>query len=127
MESVALSVHGGVLAVQGRAVSIYTTGAPLGPFAGGGLISAILRRQSASESCGPETNVPLTLVEYQPDTTPSRSDSSVLTWRGERLCMWMLSDLDVRPLRRTKTVGVHRQRVTICARHSHPRAGQSPP
>jgi hypothetical protein len=31
-------------------------------FATGGLISAILRRQSASESCGPETNVPLTLV-----------------------------------------------------------------
>ena len=54
---------------------------------GGGLISAILRRQSASESCGPETNVPLTLVLYQPDTTPSRSDSSVLTWRGERFCM----------------------------------------
>lgn len=48
-------------------------------FAGGGLISAILRRQSASESCGPDTNVPLTFVLYQPDTTPSRSDSSVLT------------------------------------------------
>jgi hypothetical protein len=61
------------------AVSIYTTAAPLEPFAGGGLISAILRRQSASVSCGPETNVPLTLVLYQPDTTPSRSDSSVLT------------------------------------------------
>jgi hypothetical protein len=57
------------------------------PFAGGGLISAILRRQSASESCGPETKVPLTFVLYQPDTTPSRSDSSVLTWRGERFCM----------------------------------------
>src|SRR5712672_1376346 len=68
-------------------VLIYATAAPLEPFSGGGLISAILRRQSASESCGPETNVPLTLVEYQPDTTPSRTDSSVLTWRGERFCM----------------------------------------
>lgn len=48
-------------------------------FGGGGLISAILRRQSASESWGPETNVPLTLVLYQPDTTPSQSASSVLT------------------------------------------------
>jgi hypothetical protein len=48
-------------------------------FAGGGFSSAILRRQSASESWGPETNVPLTFVLYQPDTTPSRSDSSVLT------------------------------------------------
>ena len=48
-------------------------------FAGTGSISAILRRQSASESWGPETKVPLTLVEYQPDTTPRRSDSSVLT------------------------------------------------
>jgi hypothetical protein len=67
--------------------STYTIGAPLTTFAGGGLISAILRRQSASESCGPETNVPLTFVLYQPDTTPSRSDSSVLTWRGERFCM----------------------------------------
>ena len=46
---------------------------------GGGLISAILRRQSASEECGPETKVPLTLVEYQPDSTPRRSDSSVMT------------------------------------------------
>src|ERR1700726_2220422 len=62
-------------------------------FAGGGLISAILRRQSASESCGPETNVPLTLVLYQPDTTPSQSASSVLTCRGERFCMCMLSGL----------------------------------
>ena len=60
-------------------VLIYTTAAPLEPFGGGGLISAILRRQSASESWGPETNVPLTFVLYQPDTTPSRSDSSVLT------------------------------------------------
>lgn len=56
-------------------------------FAGGGLISAILRRQSASESWGPETNVPLTFVLYQPDTTPSQSASSVLTWRGKRFCM----------------------------------------
>jgi hypothetical protein len=46
---------------------------------GGGLISRILRRQSASEECGPETKVPLTLVEYQPDSTPRRSDSSVMT------------------------------------------------
>ena len=61
------------------AVPIYMTAAAFEPFAGGGLISAILRRQSASESCGPETNVPLTLVLYQPDMTPSRSDSSVLT------------------------------------------------
>ena len=60
-------------------------------FTGCGSISAILVRQSASESCGPETNVPLTLVEYQPDTTPRRSDSSVLTWRGERFCMFQLS------------------------------------
>jgi hypothetical protein len=48
-------------------------------FDGGGSISAILRRQSASEACGPETNVPLTFVLYQPDTIPSRSDSSDLT------------------------------------------------
>jgi len=54
---------------------------------GDGLISAILRRHSASESCGPETKVPLTLVEYQPDMTPRRSDSSVFTCRGERFCM----------------------------------------
>jgi len=47
--------------------------------AGGGSISAILRRQSASDSCGPDTKVPLTLVEYQPETTPRRKDSSVLT------------------------------------------------
>jgi hypothetical protein len=46
---------------------------------GGGLISAILRRQSASELCGPETNVPLTLVLYQPEMTPSRSASAVST------------------------------------------------
>ena len=59
----------------------------LAAFAGGGSISAILRRQSASVSCGPETNVPLTFVLYQPDTTPSQSDSSVLTWRGDRFCM----------------------------------------
>src|SRR6201995_6127042 len=58
-----------------------------GVLAGGGSISAILRRQSASEACGPETNVPLTFVLYQPEATPSRSDSSVLTWRGERFCM----------------------------------------
>src|SRR5260221_857898 len=68
-------------------VLIYTTAAPLEPFGGGGLISAILRRQSASESCGPETNVPLTFVLYHPDTTPSLRASSVLTWRGERICI----------------------------------------
>jgi hypothetical protein len=55
--------------------------------AGGGSISAILLRQSASEAWGPETKVPLILVEYQPDTTPRRSDSSVPTFRGERFCM----------------------------------------
>ena len=54
---------------------------------GGGFISAILRRQSASEECGPETKVPLTMVEYQPDSTPRRSDSSVKTCRGERFCI----------------------------------------
>jgi hypothetical protein len=59
----------------------------LAAFAGGGSISAILRRQSASVSCGPDTNVPLTFVLYYPDSTPSRSDSSILTWRGERSCM----------------------------------------
>jgi len=69
----------------------YAAAAAFAAFAGGGLISAILRRQSASESWGPETNVPLTLVEYHPDTTPSRSDSSVLTWRGERFCMDFLA------------------------------------
>src|SRR5580692_701196 len=57
----------------------YETGAARLIFAGGGSISKILRRQSASELCGPETNVPLTFVEYQPETTPRRSDSSVLT------------------------------------------------
>jgi hypothetical protein len=57
----------------------YAAGAGFAPFAGGGLSSAILRKQSASELCGPETKVPLTLVLYQPDTTPSRSDSSILT------------------------------------------------
>src|SRR5260370_16961901 len=87
MESCATSGRRDVLAVEDRPVSIYTTGAPRGRFAGGGLISAILRRQSASVSCGPETSVPLTFVLYQPDTTPSRRDSSVLTWRGERFCM----------------------------------------
>jgi len=52
------------------------------------VISAILRKHSASEECGPETKVPLTLVEYQPDSTPRRSDSSSLTWPGERFCIW---------------------------------------
>jgi len=58
---------------------------------GFGSISAILRRQSDSVSCGPETKVPLTLVEYQPDSTPRRSASSVLTCRGERFCIGLLS------------------------------------
>ena len=49
--------------------------------------SAILRRQSDSESCGPETNVPLAFVLYHPDCTPRRSDSFVLTCRGERFCI----------------------------------------
>src|ERR1700752_856637 len=69
----------------------HVTFEPRAPFSGGS-ISAILRRQSASDSCGPETNVPLTFVLYQPDTTPSRSDSSILTWRGERFCMCLLSN-----------------------------------
>jgi hypothetical protein len=81
----------------------YLAAATFDFLAGGGLISAILRRQSASESCGPETNVPLTFVLYQPETTPSRSDSSVLTWRGERFCMHeafgSAFDLDRRGLR----------------------------
>src|ERR1700731_1817257 len=55
--------------------------------AGGGLSSAIFERQSSCVVCGPVTKVPLTLVLYQPDTTPRRSDSSVLTWRAERICM----------------------------------------
>src|ERR1700731_3750199 len=78
----------------------YAAGGALTTFGGGGLISAILRRQSASESCGPETNVPLTFVLYQPETTPSRSDSSVLTWRGERFCMYLLSGERSKNLRR---------------------------
>jgi len=47
--------------------------------AGGGLSSRIFDKQSSCVVCGPVTKVPLTLVEYQPDTTPRRSDSSVLT------------------------------------------------
>jgi hypothetical protein len=77
----------------------YTAGTALGFLGGGGLISAILRRQSASESCGPETNVPLTFVLYQPETTPSLVASSVLTWRGERffICRFQLgARLDAR-------------------------------
>ena len=35
------------------------------------MISAILRKHSASEECGPETKVPLTLVEYR---GPRQSD-----------------------------------------------------
>src|ERR1700754_2082484 len=65
-------------------------------FTGIGSISAILLRQSDSVSCGPETKVPLTLVEYQPDSTPRRSASSVLTCRGERFCIgcFRLDDRD---------------------------------
>lgn len=74
-------------------------------FGGGGLISAILRRQSASESCGPETNVPLTFVLYQPETTPSLVASSVLTWRGERICMCCFQ-LGAR-MARGKVRGIH--------------------
>ena len=48
----------------------YATRTILAGFAGGGSISKILLRQSASVSCGPDTNVPLTFVLYQPDTTP---------------------------------------------------------
>src|SRR5665213_2224731 len=55
--------------------------------AGGGLSSRIFDRQSSCVVWGPVTKVPLTLVEYQPETTPRRSDSSVLTWRAERICM----------------------------------------
>jgi len=54
---------------------------------GRALISAILRRQADSESCGPETNVPLTFVLYHPDCTPRRCASSILTCRGERFCI----------------------------------------
>jgi hypothetical protein len=67
-----------VKASEAAALQRHRTG-PVLAFTNGGLISAILRRQSASEACGPETKVPLTLVEYQPDTTPRRSDSSVFT------------------------------------------------
>jgi hypothetical protein len=47
------------------------------------------------------------LVEYQPDTTPRRSDSSVLTWRGERFCIGCFQ-LGVRSCieRRAKVFGV---------------------
>ena len=65
--------------IEERVGSLTLRGRAFRSFGGGGLISAILRRQSASESWGPETNVPLTLVLYQPDTTPSQSASSVLT------------------------------------------------
>jgi len=34
------------------------------------VISAILRKHSASEECGPETKVPLTLVEFTNRTLP---------------------------------------------------------
>src|ERR1700742_4514326 len=65
--------------------------------AGGGLSSRIFPRQSASVACGPVTKVPLTLVLYQPDSTPRRSDSSVLTWRGDRFCMgcFLLCEISV--------------------------------
>src|SRR3982074_639432 len=47
--------------------------------AGAGLSSAILDRQSSCVVWGPGTKVPLPLVLYHPETTPRRSDSSVLT------------------------------------------------
>jgi hypothetical protein len=53
-------------------------------FEGRGFIWAILRMQSASEACGPETKVPLIFVEYHPAGTPRRRASSVWTWRGAR-------------------------------------------
>jgi hypothetical protein len=65
--------------IVGHRIIPYAAGTAFRSFTGGGLISAILRRQSASESWGPETNVPLIFVLYQPDTTPSQSASSVLT------------------------------------------------
>src|SRR6185312_4260444 len=52
-----------------------------------GSISAILRMQSAAVSCGPDTNVPLTLIAYQPCSTPRRSASSALTCLGARFCI----------------------------------------
>src|SRR5258708_20366363 len=99
-------------------------GAALTTFAGGGLSSAIVRRQSASLSCGPETNVPLTFVLYQPDTTPSRSDSSVLTWRGERFCM-------KRAFRSAPNFHRTQGEVSGCSANNHwfsprQRAGQTP-
>ena len=55
------------------------------------MISAILRKHSASEECGPETKVPLTLVEYQPDSTPRRSDFFVLDVTRREILHLMLS------------------------------------
>src|SRR5437660_4827466 len=89
----------------------------------GGLISAIFRRQSASESCGPETNVPLTFVLYQPDTTPSRSDSSVLTWRGESSCMVSALKVGARLTRAQELFGCCASNNSF---NSLPRAGQNP-
>jgi len=45
-------------------------------------------------------------VLYQPDVTPSRSDSSVLTWRGERFCMYRAFKIGSRPRARGQ-VWVH--------------------
>jgi len=91
--------------------------------AGGGSISAILRRQSASVSCGPETNVPLTFVLYHPDSTPSRSDSSILTWRGERFCIEDRFLVGARPSNAVGFSVYWRSRVLLSYRW---RAGQSP-
>ena len=70
-------------------LDLHATCAPFRPFAGGGLISAILRRQSAS--CGPETKVPLTFVLYQPDTTPRRSELFCFDMAWRELLHWVLS------------------------------------
>jgi hypothetical protein len=50
---------------------------------GGGFSSAILSKASAWVAWGPVTNVPLILVVYHPETTPSRSASSGLTCRDD--------------------------------------------
>src|SRR5258708_18033354 len=81
--------------------------------AGAGLSSAIFARQSCSVECGPVTKVPLTLVLYQPDTTPRRSDSSVLTWRAERICM----EVPLQP-------GVRKSAQTLCGPRNAPFNGE---
>jgi hypothetical protein len=56
-------------------------------FLTGPLSSPILRTQSASVACGPVTNVPLTFVPYQPDSTPRRVASGVPTCRCRSSCI----------------------------------------